>query len=145
MSAKHLPLFIFSLLLSVALLNASSPLFLSEGGQYSFYIYSKSSSASVVTVSANVAEKTAKGLNCVRGESIFFSDAEQGRKYALQQIEKYGAVKIACERVGEIVCDYYYSPQISNYVFIGLKRVNLHVISSPNGITLASPLAFDGF
>lgn len=121
-----------------------TPLFDCNNFEHTFYLYSLSSNASVVKVENGEKLNTFLSL-FVRGESLFIEDKIKGQEYIQRLISKYQAKIVFCERACNLVCEYYYSPRIFDYLVINGKRVNLHVVTSNNGITIASPLVFDGF
>lgn len=145
MRLKTFFIFIFFLILSVCYLQERTPVFASNGASHTFYLYSASSNATAINVQGKNVAQTTKYLKGVKGESVFFDNFDFGDRFVKQTLKEYKAVKVFSESVDDITCDYYYSSQIYSFVLIGLKRVNLHVIKSQNGITIATPLAFDGF
>lgn len=144
-SKKGFFLFIFSCFLVLYAFFSTPPVFDCKLGEHTFYLYSKSSNASVVNLKAYPTTLERFCLMGVRGESVFIEDFKKGKGYAQVFIQKKRAKLLFCEEVDGIVCRYYYSPLIFNYVKINGMRVNLHVIESGQGVTIATPLAFDGF
>ena len=145
MRLKAFFIFIFFLLICVYHLQEYTPVFASDRGSYTFYLGSKSSSAKTVTASAVDAKKTAKQLDGITGEKIFFEDKTYGENYALKIVKNLNAKKVFSERVENTVCEYYYTPKIYCFVLIKNKRVNLHVVKSVHGVSVATPLVFDGY
>ena len=138
-------IFIFCTLLAVFTLLKQTPIFDYNEGEHYFYLYSKSSNASVVNVSNVDGAKRALNPFIVRGESVYLTTCEGANDYAQSIVIDKQAVLVFCEKLQGITCEYYYSPKIFNYVIINGKRVNLHLVKTSNGVKMGSPLVFDSF
>ena len=139
-------IFIFCILLAVCALLNQTPIFNYDKGEHYFYLYSKSSNASVLRLKNNN-EGALKRIKpfLVRGESVYLTTCEGANDYAQSIVIDKQAVLVFCEKLQGITCEYYYSPKIFNYVIINGKRVNLHLVKTSNGVKMGSPLVFDSF
>ena len=145
MQAKGFFIFIFSTLLAVFTLLRQTPVFNCDKGEHYLYLYSKSSNAKVVDVRGDSGAKKLLNTFTVRGESVYLRLDQGANDYAKELIKTKKAILVFCEEVQGITCEYYYSPQIFNYVIIKGKRVNLHLVKTNKGIKIGSPLVFDSF
>ena len=126
-----------------------SPLFKCESGVYSFYLYSQSSNAQIVTVNAVEAGERAKGLQNIKGEGVFFDYQTNDRVYCLNiinnEIKGKKARLVFCETGDWGESYYYYTERISNFCIVNGERVNLHVVIGENSASIGSPLIFGSF
>ena len=112
-------------------------------GNYTFYLYSPSSQAKIVTCpSAFAAVYKFFHQADLTGESVVYKNADA---QALQ--EKYLAKTLFSETVGDTVNYYCYSPALGAGVTLSVREVNLHLaVNTTNGRTaVGTPLIFGGF
>ncbi len=110
-------------------------------GTHDFFLYSKSSQAKIVTLKENEAEYFFYFKRDLKGESVVFYDKEKVEKLILE----LSATKLFTETGENFYCEYYFSPEISDYLFINGEKVNLHVSYSNDKIRVATPLIFGSF
>lgn len=60
-------------------------------------------------------------------------------------INRYNAEPIKVETVGNVTNFYYYTKNLPGAVFVGGKKVNLHVAVSTNKTVIGSPIIYYGF
>ncbi|MBQ7408427.1 MAG: hypothetical protein IJW13_04055 [Clostridia bacterium] len=149
-NCKAVVFFLLVTIISVFYLSYNkTPVFACEGSEYSFYILSNSSSAKVITVNGKSALATAKSVEGVRGESVFFDFNGIAKEYAfnflIDFVDKKGAV-LAFTEEGEWGVNYYlYTPKLNNSVVINNRAVNLHICINERGITAGYPLIFGSY
>lgn len=119
-----------------------TPLFEAEGGTYTFYLYSSSSNAKIISVSAVEARATFEKITDVCGESLFIPGKAP---FAAEQIKRLKARLLFTENVDGIFSEYYYSNKIPRYKSINGYKVNLHVAYSASGTTIGSPIIFGSY
>ena len=110
-------------------------------GSHDFYLYSKSSQSKIITLSESEADYFFYFKRDLKGECVVFYDIERVENLLLD----LSATKIFTEKGEDFYCEYYYSPKISNCLFINGEKVNLHVSYSNNNIRVATPLIFGSF
>ena len=115
------------------------PFFDCEQGAYTFYLYSKSSSAKIVTVNASN----------VKEQSLFLDYSLISKEKSLTAINnqiKSKRATLAFTEEGEWgKSEYYYSPLISDFIVINGYKINLHVVISEKGASIGSPILFGSY
>ena len=128
---------------------APKPFFDCEQGAYTFYLYSKSSSAKIVTVNASNVKENLKGLTNVKGQSLFLDYSLISKEKSLTAINnqiKSKRATLAFTEEGEWgKSEYYYSPLISDFIVINGYKINLHVVISEKGASIGSPILFGSY
>ena len=127
----------------------NKPLFRCDSGVYTFYLYSPSSNAEIITVDASQARECAKRLVNIRGEGLFLDFTSNGEERCMivinEEIEDKKA-RLLFSECGEWgSCYYYYTPQIADFCVINGEKVNLHVVVGENSISIGSPIIFGSF
>ena len=129
---------LFLLALSVSLDSGGN---LAGEGAHTFYFYSKSSSAKMITLSYEQTKDFIYFKNQLKGESVVFYDC----KKAKDLLAELNAKLVFKEKGEDFDCEYYYSPQISNAIYLNGKRINLHFCYSKDRVVVGSPLVFGSF
>lgn len=113
---------------------ASSPVF-TGGERYEFY---KGTSSGEIVLSRSPYEKLL--LSGVKGESARYTGDR-----AKEIMERFGAEILFTEEAAGVVNYYCYSPALENAVWIGDKKVNLHVACNGTETAAGTPVIFGGF
>ncbi len=128
---------------------APKPFFDCDKGQYTFYLYSQSSNAEIITVNAKKAKEQIKSLKDIKGQSIFLDysliDEQSCLNWASEQIASKNATLVFTEEGEWGKNEYYYSPLIASFCIINGNRINLHVAVNEKGISIGSPLLFGSY
>ena len=110
-------------------------------GSHTFYLYSKSSNAKIVTLSEENASNFLYLKSNLKGESVIFYNKNK----VASLINELRARKIFIESGDDFHCEYYYSNKINDYVILKGKKVNLHVCYSKDYISVGTPIIFGSF
>ncbi len=76
-----------------------------------------------------------------KGESVFV----KGECDIGEIVKKYRARTVDIRRNGNITEYYMFSPNLRESVYVGGKRVNLHVAVAPYGYTVGTPFIYCGY
>ena len=57
----------------------------------------------------------------------------------------FEAEMVACEKVGDIVCYYAFSPKVKYLEKVNGKKVNLHVAVRDNAVVIGTPIIYGSF
>ena len=128
---------------------APKPFFDCDEGQYTFYLYSQSSNAKIITVNGKSAKEQIKKLRGIKGQSVFLDYSLMGEQSSLNwasgQIASKNATLVFKEEGEWGKSEYYYSPLIANFCVINGNKVNLHMVTNERGISIGSPLLFGSY
>ena len=108
-------------------------------GKRTFYLYSASSQASMVST------LTLDKIFSVRGESVRFPLQNTGEQTAEEILSKYNARLVCTERIDGITSYYAVSESFASGIVLFGERVNLHVAVSETECVVGSPVIFGGF
>ena len=106
-------------------------------GEHVFYCYSASSQAKIQT------KLRLQDVFFLTGESVRLEESTQTD--ALEIIKELGAEIVFCERVGETVSIYAFSPNLPQGILLYGKMVNLHIAISTQGCMVGTPIIFGGY
>ena len=110
-------------------------------GKHVFYLYNKSSQATIKTLDENQSKSFIYFKNSLKGESVeFFSEDS-----ALKFINDLEAEYVFCELGEDFSCKYYYTDKIENFVIINGNKINLHLSYGKDVYTVGSPIIFGSF
>ena len=110
-------------------------------GNHTFYLYNKSSQATIKTLNEEQAKTFLYFKNSLKGESVeFFSEDN-----ALKLINDLNVKYVFCEKGEDFSCTYYYTDKIKNYVVLNGNKVNLHLSCGKGVYTVGSPIIFGSF
>ena len=122
--------------------------FLIDGGgnlkgesTHTFYFYSKSSNAKIVTLSEEKASNFIYFKNFLKGESVVFYDENK----VFDLLFNLSAKKIFEENGDDFNCQYFYSKKINDYIILKGQKVNLHVCYNNDSILFGYPLVFGSY
>lgn len=123
---------LFFYTLSVCKLSALS-------GKRTFYLYSKSSQATI-TQTLPLLE-----LHQIKGESVAFALQENPQTLLENILQRYGAKVEFIEQIGDSVSYYCYTKKWSNTLILKGKAVNLHIAIDTASAVVGTPIIFGGF
>ena len=123
---------LFFYTLSVCKLSALS-------GKRTFYLYSKSSQATI-TQTLPLLE-----LHQIKGESVAFALQENPQTLLENILQRYGAKVEFIEQIGDSVSYYCYTKKWSNTLILNGKAVNLHIAIDNTSAVVGTPIIFGGF
>ncbi len=113
------------------------------GQEYTFYCFSTSSQAEIVTCPpAFAAVYKYVLLDCLTGESTVY---DSGERDADGIIEEYGAQVKFCECLTDSMNYYCYSPALGEGVTLNGYEINLHIAQKKSQTAVGTPLIFGGF
>ena len=138
----------FKLLLKIILSILFCLCFLIDGGSFlkvdglhTFYLYSKSSNAKIVTLTEDKAYYFTYFKNSIKGESVIFYNEEK----VIKLISDLSAKKMFCENGENFHCEYYYTDKIDDYVILNGEKINLHVCYLEDYISVGTPIVFGSY
>ena len=109
-------------------------------GKRTFYLYSASSQATIVST------LHFSQIFSVKGESVRFSlDGANGADTAERILSLYGATLVYKEEISGTTSYYAISPRFSNHVNVGGQKINLHVSVNAQDCVVGNPIIFGGF
>ncbi len=108
-------------------------------GKRTFYLYSKSSQATI-TQKFPLLE-----LNKIKGESVAFALQENPQTLLENILKRYGAKVEFIEQNGDSVSYYCYTPKWANTLTLQNQTVNLHIALNESRVVVGTPVIFGGF
>ena len=115
--------------------------FLKGDGNHTFYLYSKSSNAKIVTLTEDKSYYFLYFKNSLKGESVIFYNQEKVKNL----IDGLSAKKIFCEKGEDFNCEYYYSTKIDDFVILNGQKINLQVCYQKDYIAVGTPIVFGSY
>ena len=120
---------------------------LQSGGQligdsnHTFYLYGKSNSAKIHTISEKEAKNFIYFKFNLSGESVIFYNKDNLKK----TIKDLNANLIFSENGEDFNCEYYYSKQIKGGIILNGEKINLHVCYLGDQIVVGTPIVYGSF
>lgn len=132
---------LFTLTLFIFAINLGCGGSIKGEGNHTFYFYSKSSNATIKTISESKSKYFLYFKNNLKGESVEFFNEHS----ALDFINQLKANYVFSEIGEDFYCEYYYSNKIKDYVIINGHKVNLHLSYGNEVFTVGTPIIFGSF
>ena len=109
-------------------------------GERTFYLYSPSSQATIITA------YTPATAPFVRGESVRFARNGADESTLLQTlVNEYGASLVAVEKTDGVTSYYLHTSKWFNGVMVGGASVNLHLAVGDEYCVVGTPIIFGGY
>ena len=132
---------LFVFIIFIVAINIDSGGMIQGEGNHTFYLYSKSSQATIKAIPEKSADKFIYFKNALKGESVEFFSEEK----ALFLINKLNAKFVFSEKGEDFYCKYYYTDNIKDYVILNGEKINLHLSYGKGVFTVGTPIIFGSF
>lgn len=135
--------FLFSMACFSFFLFSTAKTTLPAEGDYTFYLYSKSSDAQITTVPKDYAPVFSLLHRAqITGERSVLTDDPRSIEEILSSL---GGTLLFVEECGDVTSYYCYADGLSSPVFLNGTAVNLHLAVRGNTVCMGTPLIFGGF
>jgi hypothetical protein len=110
-------------------------------GAHTFYLYGKTNSAKIESMSEQSADSFIYLKGNLYGESVIFYNKSNLKSF----IKGLNATAVFSEVGEDFNCEYYYSPKIKGSIILNGKKINLHVCYQKDYIVVGTPIVYGSF